>query len=83
MCVYIYIYYLPSPSSSIGHNDSIVNGESIVGQSGNVPCSNLDGFPQCLGHGEVQGTGDLQRLALFDPLRGAVATVCRREGTEI
>ena len=83
MGVCIYIYHLPSPSSSIGHNDAIVNGESIVGQSGNVPCSNLDGFPQRLGHGEVRGTGDLQRLALFDPLRGTVATVRRREGTEI
>ena len=79
----VYIYHLHSPSSSIGYNDAVVNGESIVGQSGNVPCSNLDGFPQCLGHSEVRGTGDLQRLALFDPLRGAVATVCRREGTEV
>ena len=62
-CVCIHL-----PSSSIGYNDSIVDGEGIVGQSGNVPCSNLNGLPECLGNGEVRGTGDFERLALFDPL---------------
>ena len=68
VCIYSTHTHIHLPSSSIGYNDSIVDGEGIVGQSGNVPCSNLNGLPERLGDGEVRGTGDFERLALFDPL---------------
>jgi len=41
------------PSPGVGYNDPIVDGEGVVGQSGNVPGTDLDGFTKGLGQGEV------------------------------
>ena len=51
------LVYPPSPG--IGHDDSVVDGEGVVGQPSDVPSTDLDGLTKGLGQGEVRGARDL------------------------
>ena len=46
-----------STSPSIGHNDSIINGESVSGQTSNVPGPDLDGLTKSVTESEVFRAG--------------------------
>ena len=50
------------PSSGIGHNDSIVDGKGVSGQSGDVPGPDFDGLTQSAAQTEVTTARDLTSL---------------------
>ena len=47
------------PTSSVSHNDTIINREGIRGQSGNVPGPYLDGLTQSSTETEITATRNL------------------------
>ena len=54
--------YHERPSSCVGHNDTVVNGEAVGREAGYVPVSDLDRVTEGLGETEVSRTGNLHRL---------------------
>ena len=64
-------------------DDSILDGEGVGWQPGNVPVSNLHRLPKSGGEGEVSGAGDVSPLAHLTPhLRLLLREGGREEGRE-
>ena len=65
------------------HDDSVVDGEVVGGQTRDVPSPDLDRISETLRQGELVGAGDLVGLALRRPILSGLQPVTAGEGAQV
>eukprot|EP00955_Chlamydomonas_euryale_P021028 222754-Chlamydomonas_euryale.AAC.4 len=71
------------PAPRACDHDAVVDGEGVVGQSGDAPLADPDRIPQHRRQAELPGAGHAACLQVCHPLPHDLVAVCHREGAQV